>query len=53
MKNKKLLIRILVPVLIAAALIVIWVVKTNPAPTSDSENSTVTENEDFGLDVAV
>ena len=50
MKNKKLLIRILVPVLIAAALIVIWVVKTNPAPTSDSENSTVTENEDFGLD---
>lgn len=50
MNKPKILIRILVPVLIAVALIVIWVVKTNPAPTSDSKNSTVTENEDFVLD---
>jgi len=50
MNNKKLLIRILVPVLIAVAVIVIWVIKTNPAPTPVSEDRKVAENEEFALD---
>lgn len=50
MNNKKLLIRILVPVLIAVAVIVIWVVKTNPAPTPVDEDHKVAENEEFVLD---
>lgn len=33
MKNKKILLKIIVPVLIAAVLTVIWVLKTHPTPT--------------------
>lgn len=50
MNNKKLLIRILVPALIAVAVIVIWVVKTSPAPTRVDGDRKVTENEEFVLD---
>jgi thioredoxin 1 len=51
MKNKKLIIRIIVPVLILAALTVIWVVKTHPTPTAIDNNLVTAENkEDFLLE---
>lgn len=45
--NKKLLVRILVPILIAAALTAIWVFKTHQTPTAINEESG--EVEDFEL----
>jgi thioredoxin 1 len=51
MKNKKLIIRIIVPVLILVALTVIWVVKTHPTPTTIDNNLVTAENEeDFVLE---
>ncbi len=51
MKNKKLIIRIIVPVLILVALTVIWVVKTHPTPTAIDNNLVTAENEeDFVLE---
>ena len=55
MNKKKLMVRILVPVLIAIALTVIWVVKTHPTPTiDDKDNSgeliTAENEEDFILE---
>lgn len=53
MKNKKLIIRIIVPVLILVALTVIWVVKTHPTPTTIDNNLVTAENkEDFVLETA-
>lgn len=54
MNKKKLLIRILVPVLIAVALTVIWAVKTHPTPDSIGGSSTgelvkAENEEDFAL----
>lgn len=55
MNKKKLLIRIVVPVLIAVALAVIWKVKTHPTPTPIGEGTSTelvkAENaEDFALE---
>lgn len=49
MDKKRLLIRILVPILIAVVVIVIWVLKTNFQPTPVDEGKNVTENEEFAL----
>ena len=50
MKNKKLVVRIIVPVLIVAALAVIWVLKTGstPAPTDQKPGA----NPEFALEVS-
>lgn len=51
MNKKKLIIRIIVPVLILVALTVIWVVKTHPTPTAIDNNLVTAENEeDFVLE---
>jgi len=50
MNKKKLLIRILVPALIAITLTVIWIVKTHPAPASIDEDTG--KIEDFVLAVS-
>lgn len=47
--KKKLLLRILVPVFIAAALIIMWAVKTNRTPTPIDEQTEIIE--DFVLEV--
>lgn len=51
MDRKKLLVRIIVPVLILAALTVIWKVKTHPTPTAIDHDLVTAENkEDFVLE---
>ena len=55
MNKKRLLLRIAVPVLIAAALTVIWAVKTHPTPTPINEDSNgdlveAENEEDFALE---
>lgn len=52
MKNKKLLIRIIVPVLILTTLTVIWKVKTHPTSTPIDNNVTAENKEDFLLETA-
>jgi len=48
--NKKLIIRIIVPVLILVALTVIWTVKTHPTPTAIDDHTTTENKEDFLLE---
>lgn len=51
MDKKKLLIRIIVPILVLAVLTVIWIVKTHPTPTAIDNNLVTAENkEDFLLE---
>ncbi len=53
MDKKRLLIKIIVPVLIVITLTVIWIVKTHPTPTVIDDSSVTAENnEDFLLETS-